>query len=328
MSLLRMGWAWFCGATVLKYPPREVAIEPTNLCNFRCTYCPQSKPEHHKLPSGYMKLEHLDTILDRVVEAGAGWNGRVSLTHDGEPLLHPEFPEFVKRANQRGFKPRFSSNGLKLTPEKADLLEKAGNFTVNVDFSSDPEVFETFRGRTGHWATIKEHLSHLINMSNRNPNVQVEVFEMAGYAKPEERQVMIDRLKAVLPPATSERVEWNVRVFHNATGTVAKSAEGQRTEVKGKYRRCPYPWSSMTIAWDGEVHACCRDLEGRTRLGNILQAKSLWEVWNGEKYQQFRKLIATKHPEKLAACVGCDMPWSGDPAKWRPSSILRYLRKR
>ena len=65
-----------------------------------------------------------------------------------------------------------------------------------------------------------------------------------------------------------------------------------------------------------------------TRLGNVLNCRSLWDIWNGSAYQQFRHYIATRRPEMLDACAGCDLPWSGDPKKWSVGNIYRVLRDR
>jgi MoaA/NifB/PqqE/SkfB family radical SAM enzyme len=348
-QIARMGIAWARGALRLRYAPKEICIEPTNICNYRCSFCPQSTAEHQELPRGFMKLEHLDIILDKVVQAGAAWNKTIHFTHDGEPLLHPDFPEFVRRANQKGFRPRFASNGSKLTPEKADLLEAAGYFVPSIDFSGSREVFEKYRGKPGHWELVRDHIAYLIAMSNRNPKVRLDVREMGGWAEPAQAEKWFEQMKACLPTPTCRRVHFAIRVFHNAAGAVphelldigirtangssvprapARSPAGDASPKRSRYRQCPYPWTSMNIAWDGEVHACCRDLEGRTRLGNLLTCDSLWDIWNGARFREFRHWIATRQPEKLAACAGCDLPWSGDPRKWSLANIYRTLRDR
>ena len=321
----QMGVAWATGSQSVGYAPKQVSIEPTNACNYRCSFCPQSNPAHHEqVPRGLMKLADLDMILDKITAAGAAWNRTISFTHDGEPLLHPEFPEFIRKANARGLRPRFSSNGSRLTPDKADLLEAAGYFRASIDFSGSEEIFEKHRGKTGHWELVRSNIAYLIERSNANPSVCLEVTEMCGIQAPDDARTLLDRLRSVLPEPTSKRVQFNIRVFHNAAGTVQL---GHSTK-KQQYKRCPYPWVSFVIAWNGDVHACCRDLEGKTRLGNMLETGSLWDIWNGERYRRFRELIANRQPEKVDACAGCDLPWSGDPQKWSVKNILRALRDR
>jgi radical SAM protein with 4Fe4S-binding SPASM domain len=350
VQIARMGVAWLRGSVTLGYAPKLVSIEPTNICNYRCHFCPQSDPAHHELPTGFMTLENFQIILDKVLEAGAAWSGTISFTHDGEPTLHRDLATFIRLANERGLRPRFSSNGSKLTPEKADQYEAGGYFCPSIDFSGSREIFEKYRGKTGHWEVIRDHLAYLIRMSNRNPKVTLEITEMGGFERPEESRRFLEVMKGFLPRPTSNRVRFAIRYFHNAAGAAPKQAPlVQLTMPNGapapapsapatnghaaparrqRYRQCPYPWSAMAIAWNGDVHACGRDLEGRTRLGNVLECDSLWDVWNGEKFRQFRSYLATRQPEKLGACSGCDLPWSGAPEKWKLSNIYRVLRYR
>ena len=47
--------------TVLPYPPTEISIEPTNRCNFTCSFCPQSSPTHFdKIPASALNPEGVD----------------------------------------------------------------------------------------------------------------------------------------------------------------------------------------------------------------------------------------------------------------------------
>ncbi len=75
-----------------------------------------------------------------------------------------------------------------------------------------------------------------------------------------------------------------------------------------RYRVCPYPWTTMYIAWTGDVVACCRDLQRQTVLGN-LYAQPLLDIWNGPRAQQLRRDLRVERPDRQAACHGCSMPW-------------------
>jgi MoaA/NifB/PqqE/SkfB family radical SAM enzyme len=319
-----MGLSWRFGAKTLGYAPKQVSIEPTNVCNYKCSFCPQSTRDYRTFPNGLMSLETLTVILDKVQEAGAAWNETLSFTHDGEPLLNPDFPEFIALANRRGFKPRFSSNASRLSKEKADALEEAGFFRAAIDFSASERIFEEYRGKTGDWEVVRENLAYLIEMSNRNPNVYVEVREM-GTIEDFKGDLKLADLEGLFPKATTDRVDFDRRVFHNAAGTMSFGALRSGNQ---KYRQCPYPWVSFNITYCGDVVACCRDLDGRTKLGNVLEVDSLWDIWNGEPYQEMREALANKQPEKVAACKGCDLPWEGDPEKWKISNIIRTLKNR
>ncbi len=54
--------------------PLTVHIETTNICNFRCVYCPQSNPDQHfqKLGRGKMSFANYQIILDKILGSLAG----------------------------------------------------------------------------------------------------------------------------------------------------------------------------------------------------------------------------------------------------------------
>ena len=43
---------------------------------------------------------------------------------------------------------------------------------------------------------------------------------------------------------------------------------------------CYFPWTSMSVLWDGRVVTCCMDSNGVQVLGD-LNSQSVMEIWNG-----------------------------------------------
>ena len=70
--------------------PLGIFIEPTNVCNFRCTMCPQSLP-NFRSESGYFKRWTRETF-SLVIEQLRPWKQVpvIRLYGTGEPLLLPE----------------------------------------------------------------------------------------------------------------------------------------------------------------------------------------------------------------------------------------------
>ena len=77
-------------------------IEITNSCNLNCDFC----PKHHR-KKRQLSAEEFNLITDKV-------RGKVCFLYFhlmGEPLLHPLLPQFVRMANEKGFKTVLTSNG-------------------------------------------------------------------------------------------------------------------------------------------------------------------------------------------------------------------------
>lgn len=76
----------------------------------------------------------------------------------GEPLTHPEFPEFVKYLRSIGHDIRLSSNGL-LIPEYIHLFQKRDGIQVSID--GDQETHDHIRGKG-----VYDHAVNALRMLN------------------------------------------------------------------------------------------------------------------------------------------------------------------
>jgi radical SAM protein with 4Fe4S-binding SPASM domain len=62
-------------------------------------------------------------------------------------------------------------------------------------------------------------------------------------------------------------------------------------------------WHSCVITWDGKVVPCCFDKDAKFVLGDLTQ-QTFEEIWNGKKYQDFRKSLLYSRQE-IEICKNC-----------------------
>lgn len=301
---------------VLPYLPQEISIEPTNRCNFTCSFCPQSNPDHFaSIPASILTPESVTIFLEKLRASGV----RTDLLHwtlDGEPFMNKRFHENLEVARDFGFTTfHFATNAMLLTGDRLHQLPREGvRFAMTPDFCSDEAYFEDVRGTQGSWKVVLENLRAAL-ADDQLDHIEFKVTDISSFKirDPGELDRRFEALKALFP--ASERISFHRRVFHNASGTMES-----RIESPEGYRVCPYPWYTMFIAHNGDAVACCRDLEHQTVLGNLFE-QDVQEIWNGEKYQALRRDLAEKHPERQAACKGCDMPY--DKAKYTLNNFVK-----
>ena len=68
-------------------------LEITNVCNLDCVFCPKTDRAKHTLT-----LEEFDVLTSRL-------KGEVRFLYFhlmGEPFLHPQLPQFVRMAREKG----------------------------------------------------------------------------------------------------------------------------------------------------------------------------------------------------------------------------------
>jgi len=302
-------------ATVLPYLPEDVSVELTNLCNFACDYCPQSDPKHFEIvKKTTLSPEHARVLLSRIRAGGVRTNV-IHWTLDGEPFVNKKIAEICGIAHEFGFDNIiFSTNGALASPDRLSQFPniEGCRYTLCIDFCDDKEYFERYRGSKDSWEKVRDNVAAVASDA-RLAHIRVKVTDISSYKihDHDELRRRFANLRAMFDPA---RVDVTSRVFHNATGHVK---ELTKTATK-RYNLCPYPWMSFVVASNGDVVACCRDLQHKTVVGNLFEEEML-AIWNGEKYQQLRRSLVEQRPE--GACKNCDMPW--DRSKFTVSHFMR-----
>ncbi|MDH4028152.1 MAG: radical SAM protein [Nitrospirota bacterium] len=300
-------------------PPFQFSIEPTNVCNFKCVFCPQSGFDHRSnRKRGYLTLENMRSFLSQIREIRPG-NRNVSLTLDGEPTLNNDLPEFIRMINAEGLMPRFSSNARMLTPDLIERLAVSGRFLVSVDFADKAASFENIRGREGDFGIVLGNLRHLVEVAGKNRKIQIEIVNISHFSGADPDQSLSD-MQTLFPKNLPENIAFRSREFHNFCGHLEK-------RPGAAYKLCPYPWTSFNVTWEGDVVPCCRDTQAKTVLGNVLN-DSIMDIWHGEKYQSLRNALIKKDTDHIEACKHCDLPWSSGSKRWGLKYMFSSLIRR
>jgi organic radical activating enzyme len=103
-------------------PLERLHLEVTNVCNFKCEFCPDNIMKRHR---GHMAWPLLEQILDEVAPHRLC---RVVAFHlMGEPLIYPDFFSAIHGAIQRGLKLHLTTNGstFHLIPEQIEALVRS-----------------------------------------------------------------------------------------------------------------------------------------------------------------------------------------------------------
>ena len=104
----------------------RVYVEITNVCNKSCSFCHGHSRENRR-----MSIEEFDTLTDKLLP-----HTKYLYYHlMGEPLTHPLLPDFIRLANEKGFKSAVTTNG-SLLPRIGKTLIESGIYKVNISLHS------------------------------------------------------------------------------------------------------------------------------------------------------------------------------------------------
>src|SRR5438477_3666472 len=113
--------------------PLLAHIIPMRRCNLACTYCNEfddfSKP---------VQLEEMHKRIDKLGALGTA----VVTISGGEPLMHPELDDVIRRIRTNGMIAGLITNGYLLVPERIERLNRAGLewLQISIDNVNPDEV--------------------------------------------------------------------------------------------------------------------------------------------------------------------------------------------
>ena len=113
--------------------PILAQVIPTRRCNLSCTYCSEFDRVSPPVPASLMIAR-----IDRLALLGTSM---IDLS-GGEPLLHPDLDEIIRRVRQHGLFASLLTNGYLLTIERIRRLNRAGldRLQISIDNLVPDEV--------------------------------------------------------------------------------------------------------------------------------------------------------------------------------------------
>lgn len=248
----------------LKIANRIIDIELTNRCNATCDFCPREKTPKQ----GFMSLEIFDQVINRVLEMGS--HAKASLTGLGEPMLHPQFLEFVSHGIQRGLHVDIVSNGSRLNPQLTAGLLDAGLKSMTFSVSDIGEAYDQIYGLP--FVVTRDNILEFIRQSRGRCHVQITVVRHDGNAP------QIDEIVQFWQSAGADYV--HVTREENRGGSHDKPFQflGNRKHWddavdilhrKGLTELCAIAFYSVFVGWNGQYYLCCQDWEKKVPLGSV-----------------------------------------------------------
>ena len=267
---------------------KNIVIEPTNVCNAECVFCPREMYKH--------KLHHMpQNIFQKIIEeANELGLESVGFGGFGEPLCDPKLikkMEIIKKKNKR--LKIFLTSTLSLLDKK-----KIHYFVENVDvihvsfYGTAPKSYEKRHGGKLKFEKSKKNIISLIKQkkdkNSKKPYIVMRyLFDDS-----------VDEMKEFISfwePQVEEVMVWKP---HNYL-----YGRKYRTVQKNNKGNCGRPFSNgLNFDIEGRVTVCCFDFNKELEIGNIT-TQSIKEILLGGKLNRLKML----HEKKQFDGLLCDM---------------------
>lgn len=251
-------WKMIAKALVSTDHPVLAHIIPMRRCNLACTYCNEFDKTSEPVP-----LETLYRRIDKLAALGT----TIMTISGGEPLLHPQLDDVIRRARKNGIIAGMITNGYLLTAERIERLNQAGleHLQISIDNVTPDEVSKK---------SLKV-LDKKLQLLSAHADFHVNINSVVGGGIKNPNDALIIGRRALALGFTS-----TVGIIHNGDGQLMPLGEEERhvyhamkAMEKGSYSRIngfqdniaagrPNDWRCRSgsrylyICEDGLVHYC------------------------------------------------------------------------
>lgn len=244
----------------------RIYVEITNICNMNCSFC-----HGHSRKLKQMTKEEFEDILYKI----SGFTDYIYYHLMGEPLTHPNLPEFIRIATNRGFKSMITTNGT-LLKKHGDKIINAGIHKVNISVHSFEEGTDEQFGN---------YMNDLVNFGIKaNNNGVIVVFRLwnNGFDNGRNNKI-IDYLKSTINDNWTENSKgYKIREKMFLEYGERFAWPDLNADIQGEDVFCYGLRDHIGILSDGSVVPCCLDSNGIIKLGNIFE-DNLSDILNSDR---------------------------------------------
>lgn len=262
-------------------------LEITNVCNLDCVFCPKTERAKHTLT-----LEEFDVLTSRL-------KGEVRFLYFhlmGEPFLHPQLPQFVRMAREKGFTPVLTTNGTLLS-RRTDLLEELPH-KVQISLHSHEG-----NGKSDIKEYVGEVMTFAMEAARRGCIIVLRLWNEGGHNSM--NQTILNLIAEHQPHPWTERHDgWKLadNLFLE-NDNMFEWPDLQHEMYDEEEVFCYALRNQIGVLVDGTVVPCCLDHNGDMPLGNLYE-QSLEQILSSPRahalYEGF-----TRHAAVEPLCQRC-----------------------
>lgn len=300
--------------------PELVMISPTDKCNLRCRTCWRRDKEGEKFEEG-LSLEKIKEVLNDCRKLNVN---KIDFTGGGEPFLRDEIFDMIKEAKDRGFGVGLTTNSELLNRSKITKLVEKEIDEILLSLDGLEQTNDFIRGE-GVYESVVQSLETFQNtnyegilgistvITSKNSDELLDIVKL-GESKDVDYVNFIvmnlwDSNEEFDPRDKREKITEElerVRKFEKGSDvdTNADNITGHGLAERDPPNFCFAPWDMAFINASGEMMACCTLASYYKNLLGNLEENSFYELWTGDRLEEFRKEIKNgEFREKCKECI-------------------------
>ncbi len=233
-------------------------IIPIRRCNLACTYCNEFDDFSKPVP--------LDEMFRRIDKLGELGTSAVTIS-GGEPLLHPELDDVIRRIRKNGMISGLITNGYLLVPERIERLNRAGlewlqisidNVTPDDVSKKSLKVLDKKLELLAEYADFHVNINSVVGGGVCNPQDALDIGKRAlGLGFTSTIGIIHDG-SGQLQPLTDEekRIYHEMKAMEKSSFTRINAFQDNIAQGRPNQWRCRAGARYLYICENGLVHYC------------------------------------------------------------------------
>ncbi len=287
--------------------PFTLYVETTNICNFRCVYCPESFDDFEQRSGGLFRMDvaAFTHIVDQIAEIGGV--KALNLYMMGEPFVNRGLPDFVRIAREKGVADRIAitSNASLINEQIARQVIEAGLDYLRVSvYGGTAQAHARKTQSKVPLDRVLRNVKAFRDMRDALGGATQVYVKMIDSGAPEENEAFLETFRDVADEVQIEpAMNWN-DPDEGVLAQIDRSTMLETDHFSNRKTVCPLPFYSLVIHSDLRVSVCCVDWSKEAVVGD-LSKQTLAEVWRGEALRDFQIAHLQGRRHELAACRNC-----------------------
>jgi MoaA/NifB/PqqE/SkfB family radical SAM enzyme len=315
--------------------PLMVVLSIIYPCNYGCPNCPYTDG-NSEIRQFYRQRngDLFPTALWRRIADECGAHGAwMRCTGGGEPMLHPQMVEMVEYAKARGARIWINTNGSMFGPTSAlrsKLRRVIAATTDLIEFSMDAGDAETYavvrpphrggppRDPQKWWASAVDNIRAAIALrAELRAPTRIVVSIIRQQQIEGKLDAAIDfwiKTVGVDEVITRKFLTWDDNTHIHAGR--ALDPHLYRNLPAEKAEPCVWPFERLNVDTLGRIALCGQDISFRTaELFPNANDVSIREIWQGERFNWYRRLHLEGRGAEAFPCRGCSA-WLAGVRDW------------
>jgi radical SAM protein with 4Fe4S-binding SPASM domain len=309
--------------------PFAIYLETTNICNFKCKFCPESFSDYAETAGGLFRMgmdDYLEVLSQIADLTQPGRLKTLNFYMMGEPFANKLLTQFISIAHDKAIAERLTvtTNASLLKSNIWESVIRSGLDYLRVSIYGGSS--EAHRANTASGISLDRIVENVGGFKAfrdaqgaTTPHIYVKMIE-SPYAG--ENQEFFDRFSSVADEIKLEPVmNWNDPAQGNLSGLSAEELMNS-DYLKNHKSVCPFPFYSLVIHSDLQVSVCCVDWNKKVVMGS-LREQSLRDIWTGPAMHEFRMRHLRRERSQIPGCASCTFLHTA-PDNMDPLSAQEY----